>query len=447
MLLTRFLRRAAAIACVALFAGCSSSGTLLNPPVGSTVTLNYAGTTVSPSAIAYQSGVNGTWKLLGSGQTTFHAGTSGTYGLAYICPSDPDSVIVFELTVSESSTVPVICGNTTVTGTYDVTAISGATGMYPADGPTSSGTTGSYTDYVYVLGTQDLFFAAEDSSGVLGVKNIQGENVTSAGVTGLAADFASTDAVGGPATVTASNEPGSLTSSYTGAEFGEVGFDGYLFLNSASGSTVNYPTVASGDVDSNDTYDAYAEAYVSGPGTADYVGADTYNPTPPTAVALPNPFNVTAPTPATQPAFTLNYSGFSSTSGGIGIYEVGESLGNGDYIYSYVSTGFLSASGSGSYTAPNITLTGFPTMVSAAGDTFEWYVGAYWLSSIGFDAYASTEQSRNAQSSSRRGAQSLMKRAGASMLMHLAAGRVRTQSLTTTGTDWYAEGDGSFTTP
>lgn len=450
MLRRRFCYKLAALGLATLFASCTGGGsspTPSNPGTGgvtplSNITVIPTGSTGSSAVVAYQTGNSAPWKLLSSGQTTIPAGTTGAFGIAYVCPGSPDYVFILESTATETSTVPIACGlQGSVSGNYNVAAVSGATGMYDEQSNSYSGATGSYSFDTYIPGTQDIFFAANNSVQTLAVKTIQAVSVPASGVTGVAASFEASDAVGPRQTLTVSNEPTTQTSEYSYAFFGEPGFGSDLYLSSASASSMSYETVASGDIGSNDAYDAEGVTYVSGPGTADFVVGDTYSPSPPTTVALPNAFNATAPSASTQPTYTLNYSGLSSVSGGFGGYYVIENLGtNPDVnIEAFVSSGFVVSCGAVSYKVPNITLMGFPPMVSAAGDSFTWYLEAIWESSPAFTPDLSVAQSRSAQS--------LLNRPRAQPLLRSLATTVRTQSMPTTGSDWAAQATGTFTTP
>jgi hypothetical protein len=443
----------------ALLFGCRSTGTLLNPPSGGDIVTVDESASV-PAAVAYKTGVNGTWKLLASGRTTFNVPGGGPYGVAFVCgeeeppsigkrtPQSAESQVdVVQATTSEITTVPVPCGEeatASLSGTYDTSAIASANEV-DIDGNNYDAGTGTYAVSV-VPGTQDIVATVWSESAVLAVKTVQGVDVPAAGLTNEAITVASTDAVGANQTISWTNQPGDVDEEDNEVDFGELSGVTLPLIENGETTSIAYPTVAAADIGPNDEYHAYEDAYLDSEESGYLVEGDAYGQTLPTSVALPDAFNETDPaTSSVRPAFTLNYSGYSSLSGGISGYEYGERWDGTTEgaVYGIVSAGFLRAAGT-AFTAPNITLAGFSSMQAAEGDSLEWYVAAFYATGFGFSDLLGA----GIESAAQRNPQSSPSRAIPKFWGGARTQGVRAQSSSTSaesGYGYWAEASGCYT--
>jgi hypothetical protein len=390
----------AAVLIAALLAGCRSTGTAFNPPYGGNiVTLDILGT---PTAIAYQTSAHGAWKLLPSGQTTFTIpGTA--YGVAFTCPEDDlfetsasqrsaqveewQPTVVIQATTTDFNTVLVPCNGddeteATLSGTYDATAFESTNQVDVDYDEVGGGGTGSYSIDV-TPGTQDVFGEAWDGDTLLAFKTIPSLNVPAGGATENIT-FSNSDAVGSSKTISWTNVPGTNEEEYSYLDFGS--FDVSPEIGSSDSSSITYPTIAAGDIASDDSYYAESESEVDGPGNATAVEAAAFNPSLPTTIAFPDTWNSAGPTDSTQPSFSLHYTGYAGLTGGIQAYFLDEEWGTeGEqegWTLVAVTQRYLTARGSSTYTSPDIALTGFSDMVPASGDIYPWAAVAFYGSPL-----------------------------------------------------------------
>lgn len=387
----------ASLALAVLLAGCKSSGIALNPPNGgNVVTLVISGT----PTIAYQDTLHGGWKLLPRGQTQFTV-TSGTaYGVAFTCPLDDliseskgqrspqeeswQPTVVIQATTSEFNVVPVPCdqeneSTAELSGNVDATAISNTSNWGVDYDYYNSGNTGSYS-FDTTPGTQDVFgFAYDDSDNVLAVKTIPSVNVPSGSDTVQNITFSASDAVGNSKSVNWTNAPEG-NSTDTWVDFGDFNISPELAYS--NDTSVSYPTVASGDIASDDGYIAGSETYYENEDSEGYTEAGVFNASLPASIAYPNVWNAGNPTDDPQPKFTLNYSGFAGLTGGVGAYAFSNAWGTEEdqegWTFAFVTFGYVHAAHISSYAPPNITLTGFSDMQASDGDIFPYGEAAFY---------------------------------------------------------------------
>ncbi len=421
------------LAIAALLVGCRSSGIAFNPPGGrSGGASRVVHVVVAPGLpvnVGYQVGTSGTWKLLCSactpGTMSFTLNGTDAYGVAMYC-SAWDYPAIFQATTPEVDTVnlPQCIGATDVTpaslsGSYDASAFGGATEVdVQQDDVSATGglPSGSYS-VPFPGGTQDVFAEVRNSSdvssgnyrGIVALKTLQNQTIPASGV---AIDFAASDAVGSPETMTWTNIP-SNSFFESGVQFGltsvfayggnacAVWLNAFTEVNGLGGGTdvLQYPTVASADVGANDAYYAFADAGVTGHGNAADEYADIFQPSPPTTLALTAPFDL-EPNVANT-ALSLNYTGFSglSANGEIWGYLLSFAWGSGNYETAAVTSGWVKASGSTNYPVPIVSLTGFPALTPPANSTAVNFSGdAVYVSEIGFSSdVGSIAHSRGAQ--------------------------------------------------
>jgi hypothetical protein len=458
----------AAIAAALTLAGCRSTGIAYNPPTGGNiVTLVISG---SPT-IAYQDTLHGAWKALPAGQTQFTVTNGTAYGVAYACgvieagsvhtsgsvhPETPEEEVVgvFQATTTEINVVPVVCGTETATlaGTYDATAVEGAADVdVNGDEVGDESTSGSYSINA-VPGTQDVFGTAwNDEDELLALKTYPGVNVAATGTTTQNVTISSSDDVGGPDTLSITNEPGTEDEEYAYVFFGNFEYTAMQLAYSGS-SSVSYPTVAAADIASDDAYIGEGFAYVDGPGTAIWLEHDYFASSLPSSIALTAPYDQSEPTFTGNPKFALNYTGYAGLTGGISGYEIGETWdgeGDGGLVGAVVTSGFLKAAGTTSYAVPAITVAGFPSMTAESGDSYVWTVRAvygtpeylaYYAYYTAYDLLTSTGQNRNPQSI---GAHPMMLGGGPRGLA--AAVRIQDNATPASGDGYWAAADDCYT--
>ncbi len=430
----------------ALLAGCTSSGSVVNPPAGPTVSVdevsNFGGTFTT---VAYQSSPNGAWQVL-PGSQQFQVGSSGAYGVAWICGSDPTEVNIYQATSKETSTPIIECDGSsglpaTLSGTTSETGFSTATAtdIFVQDDGTGASPNGTYS--VATTSTeQDVFAGLYDGSTLLAAKVYPAVNLTTGSAT-QDVSFAASDALGSSVSATAGTPPSGETLLDVYADYINVPQDSGVELAYSVSSPLSYPSIAAGDTGVQDTYGVIEEADSS---TNLNVGL-VFNQTPPTSVSLTSAFALSV-TASTTPVYDLDYTGFSGLSGGFTEYGiVQEDTTSGVVGYATVTAGYVTASGSTNYSFPNITLSGFPTMTIAAGANVDWLVGAAYGPLFTLDAFSAIPLSESHSSH----AQSLPSLPSA-FARFTTAGRAAPQSNTTTGTlgSYYAAlVEGAFTAP
>ena len=464
-------RLLAAAAIAALLAGCHSSGIAFNPPGGSGGNIVTLVITGSPT-IAYEIGVNGAWKLLPAGQTQFTVTNGTAYGVAYACEeeeeagslhsaavhtatspalTESESVGVFQATTTEINVVPVTCNTETATlaGTFDATGVE-SSDYVEVDNNEVGGESrsGSYSINI-TPGTQDVFGAAfNEENQLLALKTYPGVDVAATGTTTQNVTISSADDVGGPQTLNITNQPATQDDEYAQVYFGNFEYT-TVELASSSSSSVSYPTVAAADVAPDDAYIGEGFTYVDGPGTAFWVEHDHFASSLPSSIALTAAYNQSEPTFTGNPTFSLNYTGYAGLTGGISGYEIGEEwcCNNEGNVGAIVTSGFLKAAGTTSYTVPVITLSGFPSMTAASGDGYDWAVRAVYGTPAYLAEFASyilidsVGKNRNPQS---LGAHPMM--LGGGLNAHAAGVRVEEDNSTpTSGDGYWAAADDCYT--
>lgn len=342
-----------------------------------------------PSVIATQDGPKGLWTALPSGQTSFQI--SGTaYGVAYVCgsnnPEDAD-VYVFQGTISDLKSVPVVCGQFNG-GTENFTvsfapssfcpnphgvfaAYVGIDGIGFIDATSCGGSPQMFSAGPYFAETQDFFGVAADGEGNLMAVHLD-PNVAVPGSTSI--EFSGADAIGPDATVQYKNVPAGVQPFGLFVQFGSFEWWQLTLGSTNSQTSLNYPTIAGGDVGKNDSYFAWSEAGVTGHGNADFLFAGAFSPNPPSVLTYQSPFNAQV-TPAGSPQFKLNYFGYSKLKGGKTFYAIMGKWSTQNAI-TIVTPAFLTAAGSTTYTFPNVTVSGFPPMVAQSNTTYTWWASA-----------------------------------------------------------------------
>ncbi|HEY9084465.1 MAG TPA: hypothetical protein VIN40_00780 [Candidatus Tyrphobacter sp.] len=388
----------------ALLAGCKSTGIALNPPggTGNVVTLEIPSYDVGTSlgAIAYETGPHGAWKPLPSGATSFTVpGSTRSYGVAYVCTiglppvsigrSQPEGVqpqqgartteYAVQATLDDYHIVAVSCADaptTSVSGTYDVTAVGGAS--ITAAGNYQNGSTGSYSGSV-PSNTTDLLAEAYDAGGnTVGVKTYPGTSVGTTPVT-RNVTFTASDALGPTHMLTATAAPAGF-SQYSEALYLTSDLAAHVFMANSNGGTLTYPSVAAGDATGLyglGSYGYYYNATASQTVAAFDVTAtaSAVSLTIPTAWAPSSPVNT-----ANNPTFTMNYAGFPSPPAGSifsynAYFEAPCTAGN-CVSYANATNKFLRSTGASTYQVPQVALSGFPTFNGVTGNRVTWYTYA-----------------------------------------------------------------------
>ena len=368
----RLIALGAALA-IALSACSGSKST----PSSSSVTVSFGGTTL-PSSVATQAGIDGTWKqaTLKGSSVTFSV-SSGAYAVAYACTAGTlTENEVYELSTSDSRSPTVACPasatttGSTLSGTFDVSAISGAAGanFYCLDGASSASVvTGTYS-LTCATGTQDIVVQAVDpSDNTLAVKIVRSQALP-AGASSLNISSLGTPDTTSTQTYTLSGIPSGEGSPTAAVYYFTSG--GTEFLLSSFVAQI-YSVVSATDSASGDYYEAFASASAS-TGSPQQVDFQLFNPAKALSLVFPAVWTYAGPAPASFPTFSTGYSGF--TNSGAVTYEAIAAWTSGTQsIRSVVvaTANWLKDSGA-TLALPNLTaLTGFAAP-PASGTMVTW---------------------------------------------------------------------------
>ncbi len=305
---------------LAALSGCGSGSTMGSSSEGTTVTASFSGATM-PSAVAYQSGTNGTFKTLtlsgSSVSFTLPSGTSA-YGFAYRCPTfvavNPYSnESIIQATTADTTSLSLACpslsGN--VNATFDVSAIPGATSVllyvnYWSD--QYYATTGSVGLLGIPTGTYDVALVADGANGTLGIQIQRGVNIT--GSTNIAFPPMTAADELGSAPVNITNLPSNATISGFEPTYQTSGGLSVILDGPFNGiPQTTYRTVPSSQSHSGDFYLINAGADLAAQSVDAEVSSSTASAV---TVALPSPLSsLPAPAAAAFPSFSANTSGFT----------------------------------------------------------------------------------------------------------------------------------------
>ena len=380
---------------IAAFSGCGggSSGSGGRTPTGTPITINFAGG--APLAAAEQIGT-GAWATaaVSGGQLTFSIPTgTTTYAVAYVCPTwqgmgPVNQEFVIDATTSDDTTYTVTCFQNPTTGTAtgiaSVSAIPGATQLTIAGksgyGTSLPSTFGSFSTGM-PLGLNDVAVVAQDSSfDALGVKIVRAQTVPGAVNGGSSISLLSSDATT-PQSIAVTNIPaGFNTTPAVAAEYLTSGGTSFSLMGNTN--TAQYAVVPSTEAATGDYYSFSANTADTATSQSIYSFSTTTSAGP-VSLAMPAPLTYAAPTPAALPTFTLNYSGFSSSTAVSDSASIQWFVNSTLYETTVTATSaFLN--GATTLTVPDLTsLAGFfPSAASGTniywlayvyGGTYQWY--------------------------------------------------------------------------
>jgi hypothetical protein len=402
----RLLRASNIVVLLMVVSGCAGANrTSLLPaaPASRTTLAREAAATIhlaisgSPIAIAVQKGPTRGWQALPTKAKSFMLAGTTAYGVAYACPTgsttNPNqySALVVQATTSDFTTVPIECAQPKV-GSLTVRLAYQPKSDYCPDrktnqvvetievngGASLGGCTAARTARTNLYaGTQDVFFAAFDqSNNLMAFRTLQGARVPGrASVT-----FGTADKIGPTKVVLQRRIPPGVTSETEGISFGSFGW--WLApLGSASGlaAAVSFPTVASAEVGANESYLIAAQAFFSG--AAYEVTTYAFSQSAPTKFPVfPSQFTISAKRGRT-PTFPLTYTGFAKLTGGIqayGLYGSWSSAHSTGSVADVVTSSWLQAAGSSSYTIPNIAIANFPKTIAPPRTNYSWHANALY---------------------------------------------------------------------
>lgn len=402
----RLLRASSIGVLLTVVCGCSNAhraSLLPAAPASRSALVTQAAVTVhlavlgSPLAIGVQKGPNGAWQGLPTKAKSFTLTGTTAYGVAYACPTgsttNPNqyTALVVQATTSDFTTVPIECAQPKV-GSLAVRLAYQPKSDYCPDrktnqvvetievngGASLGGCTSARKARTNLYaGTQDVFFAAFDqSNNLMAFRTLQGARVPgNASVT-----FGTADKIGPTKVVLQRRIPPGVTSETEGVSFGSFGW-WVAPLGSASGlaAAVSFPTVASAEVGSNESYLIAAQAFFSG--AAYEVTTYAFSQSAPTKFpAFPTQFGISAKRGRT-PTFALTYNGFAKLTGGIqayGLYGSWSSAHSTGSVADIVTSSWLQAAGSSSYAIPNIAVANFPKTVAPPRTNYSWHANALY---------------------------------------------------------------------
>ncbi len=368
---------------VAVLAGCSGSGGTIAPIPPPNLPSTVVVTPLNgATGGAYRLG-NGSWATLGSGTTSNFNVPVGTtaYSVAFLCGAIQ---IVFNATVTETTTVPADCNfltdspgdtpvSTLVSGTYDATAVApSSVGITANDGATtySSGSAGPYTAFNVDPGTQPFVLAAYAApNGILGFKTLRDVAVSGATQTVnfpalTAADRAQLESI------TVHGATGSANS--TNVTYMPAGGNsGGLDVTSAD--QASYYGVPPADWATGDTY-------ATGTLTEDATPSSLYASVVLSSPIVNAPINLTLPTLSHTPlnadlSFPLPYNGLSANDVVKGVLNA-EYAGASFAEFDIATPGWLA--GRTSYPPPNFAgVPGFTTATPADVEIVEYAIAGF----------------------------------------------------------------------
>ncbi len=292
-------------------------------PNTTAVSVNFVGATPTALAVAMGTGAFTTLSAASSIQINLPTGTT-TYQLAVACP--PLAVMgtitqenVYRFAISDGTALSLEpcyqfpTANATITGSFDVSAVAGATQAsilgISGYGGTVNATSGAFSVSV-PSGTTDVAVVARDASfKALAVKFVR--NQTAPGAVNGGATIALTAAdqlVSTPVTING------IPAGYQPVPALNVSINtaNKTYLNLPAVSPTSYSAVAAADTIATDYYQINTNDNLA-VGDA-LVGTTIYSAGGATTLNYPAALSYAGPTPAAWPTFALSYSGFSGMS-------------------------------------------------------------------------------------------------------------------------------------
>lgn len=293
--------------------------------IPNTTTVNFTFAGATPTALAVAIGAGAFTPTAGANALHVNVpnGTT-TYQVAVACPPllvmgtiNQEEVYQFSVTDGTSFTLEPCyqfpTASATVTGSFDVSAIAGATQAVIAGAGYNStlvaSTTGTFS-FSVPSGMNDIAVEALDaSSKVLAVKIVRNVNAPGAVNGGATIALAASDALVATA-ATINNIP----SGWGATPALNVTFDtaNGTHLNLPSTSPSQYMAIASADAISSDYYQINTNE--GAPGTSNLAGNTIYTSGGAATLTFPALFIYAGPTAAAWPTFALTYSGFAGLS-------------------------------------------------------------------------------------------------------------------------------------
>jgi hypothetical protein len=305
--------------------GGSSGGSNPPEPVGTTVTFTFSGNPPVAAALATGTGAFTTIPVASNALSFVVPAGTVTYTLALACAPvatlgtlTQQTVYALNLTDGTSFGVEPCYGTNAVqgaaTGTFDVTAIPGATKVSIVGdqglGGTIGATSGSFSESLPV-GTNDVAVVAENASNQpLAVKIVRNQTVPGPVNGGSTIVVTAADAtVSTPVTIS-NFPPGFSTPPALNVEYLTSNGTSILLANSGT----SFPAISLADTQANDAYSINSNS--SKPPTFDVQAGTTIwtNVASSPSLAYPNVWTYAGPAPAAYPTFSYAYAGFGGAS-------------------------------------------------------------------------------------------------------------------------------------
>jgi hypothetical protein len=378
---------------LAISTGCGGASTPIGAPTPTTtanaVAISFAAPT--PVAVAEKIGV-GNWmaaSLPSSGPLMVQLPPGTTqYGVAFACtsgtPINRQVVIQADIrdgnayTVQECGSGPVAPATGSLSGSFDATAIPGASSVDISVDNFSTGTTfatqtGTFNITTAQVGVTDLFAVAFDSAHtLLAMKIVRSQTVPGVANGGNPITLAASDAIPTTMPISVVNAPAGFNPP------GVIHFPSYITANGGYAIGIGDPFLPTGysvtpaaQVQPGDYYLLDLSAAI---GNRAVSTTHLLKTAAPVTLTLPNPWTATPPTPARFPTFTFDYTGFAGQPAVADFAAISWTQSAGAVFFSMnvISTA-NNQNGATTLTFPDLTsIPGFfPT--APAGATISWF--------------------------------------------------------------------------
>ncbi len=365
--------------------GAQSVGPTPTPtPTANSVAISFAAPT--PVAVAQKIGA-GNWmaaSLPSSGPLTLQLPPGTTqYGVAFACSSARQIVVQADIRDGSAYTLQLCAsgaaapGTGSLSGSFDATAIAGATRVDISidnfsTGTTSASQTGSFNITTAQVGVTDVFAVAFDSlHTLLAMKIVRTQTVPGVANGGNPITLAASDAIPATMPISIVNAPAGFNPPTV------IHFPSYVTANGsyAIGIGANpfvptgYSVAPAAQAQPGDYYLLDLSATL---GNQSVSTTHLLKTAAPVTLALPNPWTATPPTPAHFPTFTFDYTGFAGQPAIADVAGISWLQGTAPFSMNVISTA-NNQNGATALTFPDLTsIPGF-VPIAPAGTTISWF--------------------------------------------------------------------------
>ena len=371
---------------LAISTGCGGGSTpIVTPtptPTANAVAISFAG--LAPAAVAEKIGA-GNWmaaSLPSSGPLMLQLPPGTTqYGIAFACSSARQTMIQADIrdgsayTLQECASAAAAPPTGSLSGSFDATAIAGATRVDISidnfsTGATSASQTGSFNITTAQVGVTDVFAVAFDSlHTLLAMKIVRSQTVPGVANGGNPITLAASDAIPTTMPISIVNAPAAFNPPSV------IHFPSYVTANGSYAIGIGDPFLPTGysvaPAAQAQPGDYYLLDMIAGLGNRSVSTTHLLKTAAPVTLTLPNPWTATPPTPARFPTFTFDYTGFTGQPAVADVAILSWTQGAIPFSMSVISTA-NNQNGATALTFPDLTsIPGF-VPVAPAGTTISW---------------------------------------------------------------------------